>query len=501
MRPARPSAQTAAGCQVGATPMAAQLGSRWLLAVVLLASLRPAASFIEEIFQQFASGGGQQFHFQMGDGGAFEMGGGRREKPVKWPKGTSDKISKKFSWLKGTEWNWNSWRNVKFQKDGTFDAPTNDCQRGQCKWSANKGKVFVLWGQAGLHELEIVGETPTEQNQQKMQGLQMRGIRVSDGDRCSALFQRVYDHEAAELDKDLYEILGLQDDADEADIKKVYRKLSIKYHPDKNPDEESKRKFAEVRDAYEILNDPDKKILYDTGGMEAVKKGEKGEIEKGEDARANLAVSLEDLYNGGGRRAEIQRRIVCRGCRVRPDSPKCQGCGRCPNEVRMVNRQVGPGMFMQQQEEVPSKEKCKQEMAVIDAQIEKGMRDGESLTFPRMTDQRPGIIPGAMILTLKVAKHETFERRGDDLHMNAKVTLRESLLGWSKTIRHMDGHTIEIGTDSITKPFQVIKVKGEGMPFRDDPASFGDLYVKVEVVFPRTLTGAQQDQITQIFTA
>eukprot|EP00435_Cladocopium_sp_Y103_P001360 s3868_g1.t1 len=227
---------------------------------------------------------------------------GRREKPVKWPKGTSDKISKKFSWMKGTEWNWNSWRNVKFQKDGTFDAPTNDCQRGQCKWSANKGKVFVLWGQAGLHELEIVGETPTEQNLQKMQGLQMRGIRVSDGDRCSAVFQRVFDHEAAELDKDLYDILGLQDAADEADIKKVYRKLSIKYHPDKNPDEESKRKFAEVRDAYEILNDPDKKILYDTGGMEAVKKAEKGEIEKGEDARANLAVSLEDLYNGGGRR-------------------------------------------------------------------------------------------------------------------------------------------------------------------------------------------------------
>merc|ERR1719282_1636262 len=105
-----------------------------------------------------------------------------------------------------------------------------------------------------------------------MDHLRLKGRRVSDGDRCHAKFRRVFDHEAAELEKDLYEILGLQDDADEADIKKVYRKLSIKYHPDKNPDEESKRKFAEVRDAYEILNDPDKKILYDTGGMEAVKK-------------------------------------------------------------------------------------------------------------------------------------------------------------------------------------------------------------------------------------
>ncbi|CAE7452270.1 ERDJ3B [Symbiodinium natans] len=428
------------------------------------------------------------------------MARGRREKPIKWPKGTSDKISKKFAWMKGTEWNWNNWRNVKFQKDGNFEAPTNDCQRGQCKWSANKGKIFVLWGQAGVHELEIVGEVPTEQNQQKMQGMTMRGRRVSDGDRCSAVFQRVFDHEAAELDKDLYEILGLQEDADEADIKKVYRKLSIKYHPDKNPDEESKRKFGEIRDAYEILNDPDKKILYDTGGMEAVKKAEKGEIEKGEDAKANLAVSLEDLYNGGNRKAEIARRIVCRGCRVKPDSPKCQGCNRCPNEVRLVNRQVGPGMFMQQQEEVQSQEKCKQEVAEIDAHIEKGMRDGESLTFPRMTDQRPGMIPGSMILTLKVARHPEFERRGDDLHMSAKVTLREALLGWTKTIRHMDGHTVEIGTDSVTKPFQVIKVRGEGMPLRDDPSSFGDLYVKVEVMFPRALTGTQQDQISSIFS-
>mmetsp|Transcript_97066 Transcript_97066/g.134853 ORF Transcript_97066/g.134853 Transcript_97066/m.134853 type:complete len:106 (-) Transcript_97066:102-419(-) len=105
-----------------------------------------------------------------------------------------------------------------------------------------------------------------------------------------------------------------------------------------------------------------------------------------------------------------------------------------------------------------------------------------------------------MILTLKVAKHPEFERRGDDLHMNTKVTLREALLGWTKTVRHMDGHTVEIGTDSVTKPFQVIKVRGEGMPLRDDPASFGDLYVKVEVNFPPALSGSQQDQIASIFS-
>merc|ERR1711998_95405 len=116
------------------------------------------------------------------------------------------------------------------------------------------------------------------------------------------------------------------------------------------------------------------------------------------------------------------------------------------------------------------------------------MRDGETVTFPRMAEQRPGMIPGSVIFTLKATEHPKFKRRGDDLHVAMKVTLREALLGWTQTIRHLDGHSVEIGTDSVTKPFQVIKVKGEGMPLRDDPASFGDLYVKIEVDFPKELT-------------
>jgi len=429
----------------------------------------------------------------MGDGGAFQMGGGRPKKP-KWPRNVPDKISKDMAWVKGTEWNWNNWRNVKFDKDGSFEAPTQDCHAGMCKWAANKGKVYILWGEAGMHELDV----PMPRDTSKLTGLQMKGRRTSDGDRCYATFQRVFDFEAAELEKDLYEVLGLQDDADEGEIKKVYRKLSIKYHPDKNPDAESQRKFAEVRDAYEVLNDPDKKILYDTGGMEAVKSAEKGQVEKGDDVNYKIEANLEDLYNGGITKAPIDRRVVCRGCRVKPDSPKCRGCGRCPNEVKMVHQQVGPGMFIQQQQEVPSKEKCKNEETVIDVQVEKGMRDGESLTFPRMAAQMPGMLPGSVIFTVKTIKHRKFERRGDDLHMKMQVTLREALLGWTQRVRHLDGHYVEFGTTSVTKPFQVIKIQGEGMPLRDDPASFGNLYVKVEVEFPPALTQEQQTEFERI---
>lgn len=386
------------------------------------------------------------------------------------------------------------------QQGWYFEAPTRDCQQGQCRWSANKGKIYILWGEAGLHELEVHGrEAPTDQSPKQMEGVRLAGRRVQDGERCSAVFQRVFDHEAAELDKDLYQILELADDADEADIKKVYRKLSMKYHPDKNPGEEGRRKFNEIRDAYEILNDPDKKILYDTGGMEAVKKVEKGEVKKGDDIGLELGVTLEDLYNSGVSKAQINRRIVCRGCRAKPDSPKCRGCNRCPNEVKTVHQQVGPGMFMERQQEVESKEKCKKENTVIDVNIEKGMRDGEQLTFERMAEQRPGMLPGAVKFTLKARKHSKFVRRGDDLHMDMQVSLREALLGWEQAIQHLDRHVITLKTDAVTRPFQVFKVKGEGMPLRDDPASFGDLYVKVEVISPTSLTSSQREAIDTIF--
>jgi|EP00927_Polykrikos_kofoidii_P035667 DnaJ-class molecular chaperone len=466
--------------------------------VVVASQLFSADAFIEELFSQFGGGGGG-FQFEMGGGGDgfFQMGGGEVEKPkVNWPKGITKKIAKKMAFLKGTEWNWNRWRNVKFQKDGSFDAPTRDCQKGRCEWSASsKGKIYIMWGEAGLHELEIVGaEIPEGQDLSKLRGMKMRGRRVSDRDVCGASFERIFDHEAAEMDMDLYDILGLKDDATEAEIKKVYRKLSIKYHPDKNPDEASKEKFKQIRDAYEILNDVDKKILYDTGGMQAVKAAEKGEVETGSDMNHELTATLEDLYNGAETKAHVNRRVVCRGCGKNPDSPRCAGCGRCPDETKMVQRQMG-NMIVQQQVQVKSDEKCKHENTGIDVIIEKGMSDGQSLTFPRMAEQRPNMLPGNVIFTLKAKKHSKFKRRGNDLHMDMSITLREALLGFSQRIRHMDGHVVVIETETVTKPFQVIKVIGEGMPLRDDPASFGDLFVKVHVDFPSLIT---DDQFTAV---
>lgn len=448
--------------------------------VLLLGFGHSANAFLEELF-------GGNVQFQMG-------GGHQRSPPPDWPRGVSEEISKTMSWLKGTEWNWNNdGFTIKLKRDGDLEAPIQQCRRGSCRWTAQKGQVYLGLGDAGIFQLSTQEDKPSS-----LAGMRIQGRGVSNGQRLTLTYNKIFDYEAADLDKDLYEALGLTEDADDAEIKKVYRKLSIKYHPDKNPDEASKQKFAEIRDAYEILSDPDKKILYDTGGMEAVKDSEKGKIEQTSDFNSEIEVSLSDLYLGKEFKASIQRGIVCRGCRKNPGHPKCQGCRRCPNQFKVVQVQMGP-FLTQQKQEVPSKELCKTEDATIDVHIERGMTAGDVLTFPRMAEERPGMLPGSVHLKLKQKEDQTYARKGNDLHMNLRVSLREALLGWSRTFTHMDGHSFEVKSKDVTKHSEVLKVRKQGMPLRDDPATFGDLYVKMAVEFPKKLDDRQKELVAQIF--
>ena len=118
---------------------------------------------------------------------------------------------------------WNAWRDVRFGADGRFEAPTPDCQQGQCKWSADESTIYIRWGQAGLHKLR-----PTKM--EAAADTRLKGKRVQDGEKCSATF---LSKEERDEDLDLYEVLGLDDEVDQKEIKKAYRKLSLRYHPDK----------------------------------------------------------------------------------------------------------------------------------------------------------------------------------------------------------------------------------------------------------------------------
>ncbi|GBG23919.1 DnaJ family protein [Hondaea fermentalgiana] len=321
---------------------------------------------------------------------------------------------------------------------------------------------------------------------------------------------------------DLYEVLGLDEDATDKEIKSAYRKLSLKYHPDRNPDsEDAENKFREVSFAYEILSSEEKKMLFDQGGLALVKEAE-GEEEhgggpggmfggifggmqrgnRGPDYQMRLKVTLDELYNGAEKETRINRRVVCARCNKKDLSAKakerCASCGRCPNERRMVHRQMG-GFIVQQEEEVPSKEKCKNEQKMLTAHIERGMQEGQEIRFKYMSEQQPKKIPGDVVFVLIQQKHRLFEREGNDLHMTIKISLKEALTGFSRTFKHLDEHEVEIDReDKITKPFETIVIPDEGMPLHEVPSQFGNLRVTFEVMFPRSLTAEQMEEIKKI---
>jgi len=328
-----------------------------------------------------------------------------------------------------------------------------------------------------------------------------QGHEKRDGDKITATFVKIFDFEAFLVEKDLYGILGVSEDSEDGDIKRAYRKLSKDLHPDKNPSPEARQQFNDVRDAYEILSSPESKILFDTGGMEAIQEHKKGQVQKGETSQNSVTVTMEMLYSGAEHPVSISRRVVCRGCRVNPKKEICKTCNRCPNEVRTVNRPMGPGFVVQQQEEIKSNEKCKTEATTLHMHIEKGMRDGDSITFEMMGEQRPKQIPGDVVFKLKLQKHKVFNRRGNDLQIKDKITLRQALLGFEKKIKHLDGHEVVIKRDGVTMPGAVMKVAEEGMPKKDDSSSFGDLYIEFSVQFPETLSAAQQKAISENFKA
>jgi len=318
--------------------------------------------------------------------------------------------------------------------------------------------------------------------------------------------------------RDFYEVLGIERDADARQIKKAYRKLSLKWHPDRNRNsDEAKAKFAEITAAYEVLSDADKKFLFDEGGEEALEEDKKGggmdpfsmffgggrkkrNANKGPDAKVQIAVTLEDLYNGKMVPKQISRLVHCKGCKQTPRTPECRKCTtKCPNEIKMVNRQMAPGFTMQQQMEVASTEKCAMEPTTLDIYLERGMAEGTTVSFKGKSERRPGQIPGDVHVVLKEHAHKQFRRDGNDLHHTMHISLREALLGFKASIPHLDDHEVLVGSSSVTKPFEVRRFKDEGMPVHNFPSQKGSLFVKFVVDFPPRLNPKQQQTIANAF--
>lgn len=344
--------------------------------------------------------------------------------------------------------------------------------------------------------------------------------------------------------EDLYEILGLSDlgeEATEKDIKRQFRTLSKQFHPDLNPTEEARRRFSEINRANEILSDKKKRKMYDMRGEEGLKQLEKANEQqhrhdpfggmfgglfggqqqqqvKGQNSQLDVEIPLEDIYNGKTHKLTITKQKVCKKCKGSGAAPgsKFKVCSHCQGQGHIVQRiQLAPGFVQQAQQTCPHcggkgkevKNKCPdcrgnkvvKGESTLELEVERGMKDGHQVVFEMEADQSPDLIPGDVILVIKTKNNNLFKRRGDDdLDTTVKMTMREALLGFSKTITHMDGHTVDVSRSGVTQYDTVVRIPGEGMPKHNTPSFKGDLYVTYQFDLPSRLTAEMREVLDEI---
>ncbi|CBQ73123.1 probable YDJ1-mitochondrial and ER import protein [Sporisorium reilianum SRZ2] len=330
-----------------------------------------------------------------------------------------------------------------------------------------------------------------------------------------------------------YDLLEVSPTASEAELKKAYRKKALKEHPDKGGDPE---KFKSITAAYEVLSDPEKRDMYDRFGEQGLEGGGMGGgmdpqdlfsqlfggggggffgggggrprgPRKGKDLVHRVKVSLEELYVGKVTKLALQKHVLCKKCDGRGGKEgavkTCHGCNG--QGIKVVLRQLGP-MVQQMQQTCPEcqglgeiinpKDRCKecngkkinQERKVLEVRIDKGMEDGQQITFKEEADQAPNTIPGDVVIVIDEKEHPRFKRRKNDLFINVEVDLLTALAGGKILIEHLDDHalSVEIPAGEVIKPGDVKVLRGQGMPsYRHH--ELGDLYVNLSVAFPETI--------------
>jgi molecular chaperone DnaJ len=343
--------------------------------------------------------------------------------------------------------------------------------------------------------------------------------------------------------RDYYEVLGVQKGASKEDIKKAYRKLSKKYHPDINKEADAADKFKEVKEAYEVLSDDQKRAHYDQfghtdpnqgfggagdfggfGGFEDIfstffgggggRRRDPNAPRQGADLQYTMTLSFEEAVFGKETDLEIPKEETCDTCHgsgakpgTHPETcPHCHGSGQLNTEQntpfgKIVNRRVchyceGTGKLI--------KDKCKtcggsgkvKKRRKIHVKIPAGIDDGQQL---RVSGQgEPGVNggpPGDLYVVFHVRDHEFFERDGDDIYCEVPITFSQAALGDEIEVPTLHGRVklkIPAGTQSGTK----FRLRGKGVPNVRGYGT-GDQHIFAKVITPTKLTDKQKQLLRE----
>lgn len=353
--------------------------------------------------------------------------------------------------------------------------------------------------------------------------------------------------------KDYYEILGVKKDASEDEIKKNYRKLAMKYHPDRwvNGTEEEKKeaeaKFKEISEANEVLSDPQKRQMYDNGGFEFDSSdfdpfemfrnmaggfgngfgdmfgnffGNRGNgsgkrVSKGSDIHTNITITLEESYNGTPKDITYEREKLCKHCNGTGSDdgesttcPTCNGTGvisrtiqRGPNAFQMTQSRCsacnGSGKIIKTPCRVCGGKGVERERITERLATPKGTADGMSLCLRGSGNpSRDGGPNGDLIVTYYVIENEYFTRPDEiNLVHYDEIPFNECLLGFSKKYKTIDGGTVEVNAPELTKDGQAFFFKGKGMPHPQNASVIGDYAVVINYKMPDKLTKEQIEKL------
>ncbi|WKZ41022.1 MAG: J domain-containing protein [Anaerolineales bacterium] len=290
--------------------------------------------------------------------------------------------------------------------------------------------------------------------------------------------------------KDYYKILGVERKANTDEIRSAYRKLAMKYHPDKNPgDKKAEEKFKEINEAYQVLSDDQKRAHYDRLGSAysnfRTSGGRPGDFrweDWGGRGGYSTNVNMDDLFGGGGSFSDFFRTIFGEAMRSQGrGNPFAQESQGYEQEAQVSFKEAYEGTTRQLQ---TNGRKLK-------VRIPPGVKTGSKV---RVAGAGPEGLD--LYLVIKVEDDDRFERDGSNLTTTSNVDIFTAILGGEAEVETPLGK-VKLNIPAGTQPDQVFRLAGRGMPNLKDPKTKGDLYVKLKVQVPKYLSSKQRELIEE----
>ena len=360
--------------------------------------------------------------------------------------------------------------------------------------------------------------------------------------------------------RDYYEVLGVDKNASADDIKKAYRKMAIKYHPDKNPgDKEAEEKFKEAAEAYSVLSDADKKARYDQFGHAGVEGagpdfsggfgnlndilndlfggafgggfggfsgfgggfgGQRGQrqqrVYRGRDIRVRVKLTLEEIAKGVEKEISIEKNVPCtecggKGAKNSSDIKSCPACNGTGQVQRVVNSFLGQTVTYSTCQQCGGEGKiisnpCRscngtglvRKRETIKVKIPAGVEAGMQLTLQGEGHAaKNNGINGDLLVVIEEQEHPNLKREGNNLYYTKVVSVVDAMLGAEVSVPCLDGD-YKIKIEPGTQSGEVVRLRGRGLPSVNGYGGTGDLYVKIAVWIPKKLNKEEKTIIEKL---